>query len=251
MKNNAITGKALFLSFLFTLSLSSHAAVNAQNARKQIYNQAVATATADIQRIAKQRKWQDYTSKLNVFIPSEVTRFTRCDRPLISSLPAGDRRDLARLRYDIRCEGHSSWEVAVTIKPDIYLPVLVAKNTLERGKLLSAADVEMKKHNVVGLRDGFLSSPDDVVGHTLKKRVRDLQPIAPSHLMQAIMVERGQHVLMLAEENGVEARMMGEAMKKGRKGDMIKVRNLSSQKVVNAIIDGPAVVRMLVAPGNP
>jgi len=248
------SGKSLFrlipLSLLL-FSAATFATPDAQTARKQVYNQAVANATADIQRLARQKGWKDFSSKLNVFIPTEVSRLARCTKPLTSALPAGDRLDLARLRYDIRCEGSNGWELAVTVKPDVYLPILVAKTTLERGKQLAASDVEVKKRNIAGLRDGFISNPDEALGYTLKKRVRELQPIAPSHLDQPVLVERGQQVLMIAEQDGVQAKMMGEALKKGRKGDMIKVRNLQSQRVVTARVDDIGVVRMLVAPGNP
>jgi flagella basal body P-ring formation protein FlgA len=64
------------------------------------------------------------------------------------------------------------------------------------------------------------------------------------------MVERGQQVVMIAQQDGIEARTMGEAMKKGRKGEMIKVKNTSSERVVTAIVDGMGVVRMVYAPGK-
>ncbi|MRS19725.1 flagellar basal body P-ring formation protein FlgA [Enterobacteriaceae bacterium RIT692] len=254
MKTPRYNGKGFFRLIPLSLLLISaqlFAMPDAQTARKQIYNQAVANATADIQRLAKQKGWKDFSSKLNVFIPTEVSRFQRCPHPLTSALPAGDRLDLMRLRYDIRCDGATGWEISVTVKPDVYLPILVAKNVLERGRQLAASDVEMKKRNIVGLRDGFITQPDDAIGFTLKKRVRELQAIAPAHLDQPVLIERGQQILMIAEQDGVQARMMGEALKKGRKGDIIKVRNLQSQRVVNARVDDRGVVRMLVAPGNP
>lgn len=254
MKNSCINGKDFFRLIPLSLLLIStqlFAVPDAQTARKQIYNQAVANATADIQRLAKQKGWKDFSSKLNVFIPSEVSHFQRCSHPLTSALPAGDRMDLMRLRYDIRCDGPIGWEIAVTVKPDVYLPIVVAKNALERGRLLAASDVEIKKRNIVGLREGFITQPDDAIGLTLKRRVRELQAIAPAHLDQPVLIERGQHVVMIAEQDGIQAKMMGEALKKGRKGDIIKVRNLQSQRVVSARVDDRGVVRMLVTPGNP
>lgn len=251
LRNNGKSPFRLIPLSLLLISTQLFAVPDAKTARKQIYNQAVANATADIQRLARQKGWKDFSSKLNVFIPTEVSRFQRCSTPLTSALPAGDRPDLMRLRYDIRCDGPAGWEIAVTVKPDVYLPILVAKNALERGRLLAASDVEMKKRNIVGLRDGFITNPDDAMGLTLKKRVRELQAIAPAHLDQPVLIERGQQISMIAEQDGVQAKMMGEALKKGRKGDIIKVRNLQSQRVVSARVDDRGVVRMLVAPGNP
>ena len=138
----------------------------------------------------------------------------------------------------------------MTVKPDIYLPIIVAKNTLERGAVISPSDIELKKRNISSSRAGVITNPDEVVGLTVKRRIRDLQPISPAQLDQPIMVDRGQRVVMIAEQDGIEARTMGEAMKKGRKGDMIKVKNESSQRVVSAVVDNMGVVRTLYAPGQ-
>lgn len=241
-------------SFLFLtlsgLTFFSAAAPESQTARKQIYQQAIASADADINRVAELKKWQGYQSKITVFIPTEASRFTRCSRPLNVAMPVSDRPDLSRLRYDIRCEGPDGWEVNVTVKPDIYLPVLVARNTLERGTRLAASDVEIKKKNITGLRDGIITIPDDAVGFTVKKRIRERQPISPSMLDQPLLVERGQQVVMVAIQEGVQAKMIGKALKKGRKGDVIKVKNLTSERTISAIVEGQGLVHMLLAPGQ-
>lgn len=246
--------RALVVFGLCTLPLASGWAMketskpSTSSARKQIYALAVEVATADINREAKRKNWKDFNAKMNVFIPSEVSSYRVCSQPLQAALPTGDKRDLSRLRYDIRCEDANGWEVDVTVKPDIYLPVIVAKNTLERGAVISPSDIELKKRNISSSRAGVITNPDEVVGLTVKRRIRDLQPISPAQLDQPIMVDRGQRVVMIAEQDGIEARTMGEAMKKGRKGDMIKVKNESSQRVVSAVVDNMGVVRMLYAP---
>lgn len=251
MKKMTSKGKVFFLyTALWSLAFFSAAAPEAQTARKQIYSQAIASAGADIKRVAVLKKWEGYQSKINVFIPTEASRFSRCLRPLSVAMPVSDRPDLARLRYDIRCEGADGWEINVTVKPDIYLPVLVAKHRLERGRQLAASDVEMKKKNITGLRDGIMVNPDEAIGLTVKKHIRNMQPISPSLLEQPVMVERNQRVLMLAEQDGVQAKMIGEAMRKGRKGDVIKIKNLSSQRTVSAVVEGPGLVHILLAPGQ-
>lgn len=251
MNNARVIRKASFLFLtLWGMTFFSAAAPAGQTARKQIYQQAVASTEADIKRIAGLKKWEGYQSKINVFIPTEASRFTRCQRPLSVAMPVSDRPDLSRLRYDIRCEDPEGWEINVTVKPDIYLPVLVARHTLERGKLLAASDIEIKKKNITGLRDGIIVNPDDAIGFTVKKRIRDRQPISPSLLNQPLLVERGQQVVMLAEQDGVRAQMIGKALKKGRKGDVIKVKNLNSERTVSAIVEGQGLVHMLLAPGQ-
>ncbi|EKN3392488.1 flagellar basal body P-ring formation protein FlgA [Yersinia enterocolitica] len=215
------------------------------HARKQVYAQALHAASADISQTAKNKNWQGYTVKMNIFIPSEVSRYKVCNGGVRVAAPANGQRDISRLRYDISCPDTQGWEVSVTVKPDIYLPVWVAKNTLERGKVVAPDDIELKKKNISTAQGGYITDPDEIIGLTVKRRIRGLQVVIPSQLEQPVLVARGQQVLMIAEQDGIEARMLGEALKNGRKGELIKVRNLSSKRTVTAIVDDMAKVRML------
>lgn len=239
-----------FLPFLFVHTASAAGGQTPPNARKQIQVAVQLHAAEVIYQEAKRRQWPGYQAEMNLFIPSEVSRLARCTREPSVSFPDGERPDLNRLRVDVRCEGPQSWDIAVTVKPDIYLPVVVAQNTLERGHLLSPEDVTIKKQNISSLRGNYLTNPDEVMGLTVKRRIRERQPIALSQVESPVLVERGQRVLMIAEQSGVEARTMGEAMKKGRKGEMIKVKNESSERIVSAIVAESGVVKMVYASGR-
>jgi flagella basal body P-ring formation protein FlgA len=125
--------------------------------------------------------------------------------------------------------------------------VVVAKSALDRGHVLTRADIQLKALQASGTRGGYLTNPKEAIGMTLKRRLRVDQPITRAHLDAPVLVERGQRVLMVALQDGIEARTVGEAMKKGRKGEMIKVKNESSQRVVSAVVADAGVVRMLNA----
>ncbi|MBU4684485.1 flagellar basal body P-ring formation protein FlgA [Cedecea davisae] len=127
---------------------------------------------------------------------------------------------------------------------------VVAKVALERGHVLTRTDLQMQTVRVSGTRSAYLTNPAEAVGMTLKRRLRAGQPISRAHLDSPLLVERGQRVLMVAHQDGIEARTLGEAMKKGRKGETIKVKNESSQRVVSAVVADAGVVRMLNAAGQ-
>ncbi|KFK95352.1 flagellar basal body P-ring biosynthesis protein FlgA [Serratia sp. Ag1] len=223
---------------------------SADTARKQIHASVVASATAAVKQEGKSRNWPEYQVKMNVFIPAEATQYAACSHPPTISMPGGDRIDLNRMRFDVRCDDSGGWNVAVTVKPDIYLPVVIAKTSLPRGHVITPSDVKIKKHNISNNRGGFVTNPDEIMGLTVKRNLRELQPISLTQLEGPVLVERGQSVVMIASHNGIEARTMGVAMKKGRKGEVIKVKNSSSGREVSAIVDGIGVVRMVFAPGD-
>lgn len=226
------------------------APAQAQNARKQIYVAVQLQASDVIRNEAKRRHWPDYQAKMSLFIPAEAAQLPACGKNLSVSFPDGDRVELFRFRVDVRCDEGQGWDMAVTVKPEIYLPVVVARQSLERGHMISPDDVSIKKLNISNTRGNYVTEPDEVMGLTVKRRVRELQPIAMSQLDSPVLVERGQRVTMIAEQGGVQAQTVGEAMKKGRKGEMIKVKNESSERVVNAIVADSGVVRMVYASGQ-
>ncbi|EKN3857995.1 flagellar basal body P-ring formation protein FlgA [Yersinia enterocolitica] len=258
-KHNFLSTRPLFIRLsrrwlLLSACLISLYATTANSAeihaRKQIYAQALHAASADISQTAKNKNWQGYTVKMNIFIPSEVSRYKFCRGDVRVTAPTNGQRDISHLRYGISCPDDFGWEVAVTVKPDIYLPVWVAKNTLERGKLVAPDDIELKKKNISTAQGGYITDPDEIVGFTVKRRIRNLQVVIPSQLEQPVLVTRGQQVLMIAEQDGIEARMFGEALKNGRKGELIKVKNISSKRTVTAMVDDVAKVRMLGIASN-
>ena len=245
-----------FLAALFLLTLSAAIPALAAtterptSARKQIYV-AVNLHAAELIRLeAKNRRWPEYQAKMNLFIPAEASQYATCSREPAVSIPGGDRIDLNRLRFEVRCDDARGWDIAVTVKPDIYLPVIVADSTLERGQVITADNIAIRKFNISSARGDYLTQADEAIGMTVKRRVRDRQPITLNQLESPTLVERGQRVLMVAQQNGVEARTMGEAMKKGRKGEIIKVKNERSGRVVSAIVADTGVVNMVYASGN-
>jgi flagella basal body P-ring formation protein FlgA len=225
-----ITAIALLAGFSFCAS----AVVTPTTARKQIYAAAQKQATTIIQREAKKRGWPKYTAKLNIFVPAEATQLPACAKPLAVATPDNNRINLSRLRIDLRCTDTPGWTSSVAVKPDITMPIVMARGALERGHVLTEDDITMKKYNVTGTRSDILWRADDVLGMTVKRRLREMTPITPGMLEAPIMVERGQRIVMIASQDGVTAQTTGTAMKKGRRGEIIKVKNESSGQQVNA-----------------
>lgn len=253
MKNLTITeknrsfGKTHFLLSLIAVTLLSvpvaRADVQPTTARKQIYAAAQKQATTLIQREAKKRGWHDYSAKLNIFVPTEATQLAACPSPLKAMSAENGRVNLSRLRIDLRCEGTPGWNSSVTVKPDISMPVVMANATLERGHVVSEEDLTLKKYNVTGARSDIVWRVGDVVGLTVKRRLREMTPITQSMLEAPVMVERGQRVAMIASQDGVTAQTTGFAMKKGRRGEIIKVKNESSGQQVSARVTDFGVVK--------
>ncbi|MGB7800226.1 flagellar basal body P-ring formation chaperone FlgA [Buttiauxella sp.] len=218
------------------------------DAQSQVENIVRKSAQSEIKQLAQTQGWGKYDVQLETVIPQEASALAACQKPLVVS-PVS-KRLLYRLRYEVKCPAAQDWTLTVAVKTAVNVPVLVAAQTLERGQVIAAADVVMRVQDIAPLNGQFFNTPEEVLGQTVKRRISASQVVNVAQLEQPVMVERGQSVLMVARHQGIEASTTGEAMKQGRKGDVIRVRNISSQRTVDAIVVSPGVVQILTVPGK-
>ncbi len=89
---------------------------------------------------------------------------------------------------------------------------------------------------------GYFGRIEQVVGKTAKRRIRAGQTLTADLLDAPLWVRRGQSVTIVARQDGIEASTLGEALANGREGDVVRVRNRSSEKVIDAQVIGDGVV---------
>jgi len=86
-------------------------------------------------------------------------------------------------------------------------------------------------------------APDAVLETIQKERVT-ITNMVPTMLKAQRLIERGQRVTVLAGGNGLEVRMPAEALSHGAKGERIRVRNLSSHRIIEGVVAGAGLVRV-------
>ncbi len=144
----------------------------------------------------------------------------------------------------IRCNAPTEWTVYVSVKVKVLRPVVVAGRALSANQTLKTSDVKIVMQDISDLRQGFILSTDKVIGQQLKYSVAMGTALTPRSLKQQKIVQRGEQVILVAHAGAMEVRMNGMAMEDAILGDKIKVRNSSSNRVVEGIVQAPGVVQV-------
>ncbi|MBJ9260439.1 flagellar basal body P-ring formation protein FlgA [Citrobacter amalonaticus] len=247
MKLAIHNGKSLFPlvpQIILMLALPAQAAVHPvqHSAREQINAQVLAAASQTLDALAQQQQWHDYRFAFNVFIPTQVASAAPCPRePQVTLASAADMA-LTRMNFAVSCPGNSGWEMSVAVRPDVFVPVVMAKSLIERNTVLTPDDLQMKSYNISGQRNGLLMRLEDAVGLTSKRTLQPGKPLTRAALIQPLLVKRDQPVTIVSRMEGITASMPGVALKNGRKGDIIKIRNTSSQRVVSGVVEEEGIV---------
>lgn len=237
-----------FSALLFLVSLPAFcASPPEQSARQQINNLVIHEAGQTLDALAQRKQWKDYHYKLNVFMPASVASLPRCNESAKIISSAFEEKNLSRMNYSVACNGQAPWKVSVAVKPDIYVPVAMPKEQIERGQVLDASLLMMRKFNISNQRGDLIFNPEDVAGMTTKRALSAFKPLTLSQLQQPLFVKRDQDVTIISQLGGVTAQTAGVAMKNGHKGDIVKVRNANSQRVISAAVVDAGIVKAITS----
>ena len=170
-------------------------------------------------------------------------RLAPCGEPLEASLSAGAQLS-GRTTVSVRCPGPKPWSLYVPVSIAAYGEVVVANRSMARGTLLSEDDLQVVEQDLAGLPFGYLTDTGEVDGTQLKRPVTAGTVLTPMMLEAPRLVRRGQRVTLLAQTGGIEIRMVGKALADGTSGERVRVRNLSSKRVVEGTVISPGVVQV-------
>ncbi|HIH5778781.1 TPA: flagellar basal body P-ring formation chaperone FlgA [Citrobacter werkmanii] len=229
--------------------LPVHAAVRPiqHSAREQINARVLDAASHEIDALARKQQWQGYRYTFNIYIPSAVSTSALCaSAPQITSSTSPEMA-LSRMNFVVTCPGNAGWKYNVAVRPDVSVPVVMPKSLIARDTVIKADDLQLKKFNISNQREGLMTNMDEAIGLTSKRALQPGKPITRSELVQPVLVKRDQPVMIVSHTAGITASMPGVALKSGRKGDVIKVRNSSSQRIISGVVDDTGVVTTLAA----
>ena len=200
------------------------------------------TAAADF--LARQTSDGAMTPRIDVSPPDPRLRVAACDRALETFLPPGARA-AGNLVVGVRCRGASPWTIYLSASVRTYQQVVVMARPVPRGALLQPGDLRLEARDTTSLHGGYLEDPSQATGMLTRRPLSPGSVLAHNALEAPDVVQRGQQVVLLARAGGLEVRSAGEALSDGAQGDLIKVRNTVSSRVVEALVTGPgtAVVR--------
>ena len=127
-------------------------------------------------------------------------------------------------------------------------PVVVTKKDVPYGQMLRPSDLEVEVRQFDRL-DGFFAKETDVIGSVAKRSLREGEVLTGKDLKEAILVNRGDVVTLLARGPSFVVSALGKSRDSGGRGDSVMIENLDSRQLVHATVVGNKTVEVVVAGG--
>ncbi len=168
-------------------------------------------------------------------------RLRQCKLPLEPFLPPGANLS-GNTSIGIRCEDNKPWSLYVSAKIIKYADVYVSTRYLQRGIKLKQGDFILERHNISSHAIGYVTDINAIEGKILRRPLRHNVIIPPIALHEPMLIKRGEEVTILAKNMGIKVHMKGKALKNGSEGEVIRVQNLSSKRIIEGKVLSAGVV---------
>ena len=132
------------------------------------------------------------------------------------------------------------WQINALV--DLYQPVVVARQYLKRHQEIREEDLDLVPMNLKFLPADAVSDPQTVVGKRTIVNVSGQEPLRSGVLEVPPLVKKGDLVQVIVDKNNIRVSCLGEIKEPGRRGDRVKLVNLSSKKeLMGRVLDGGTV----------
>ncbi len=121
------------------------------------------------------------------------------------------------------------------------MPIVVAKRAVDRGKPITAADVEVRmiepSAKSAGQRANF-DSIEKLIGMEAKQPLQQDEIVFADQVQPPVLVKRGELISVSSRSGGISVSTRAKAIQDGANGDLIQVESLDSKQRYDARVVG-------------
>lgn len=122
--------------------------------------------------------------------------------------------------------------------------VVTVIRPLGKHQHIERADLSVQRRDLADLPSDIISRIEDVVGNRVTRMVYPGTVLQPGMITLPPLVQRGDIVKIVANSGLMTITATGMVKQKGRKGEMVRVMNTNSNRIVTARVTGPGAVEV-------
>jgi len=182
-------------------------------------------------------------SRINIRMNSLDSRLNlpQCPLPLATTLAPGSKFT-GKTTVHLRCNSSRPWTVFITAQIKLYGLIVETSQPLNKDHVLTEDDLVLSEKDLSRIKYGYFIDTDYLIGKQLRRRLPQNKIIKSNYIKNQTLVKRGENVSIVAENSGYSVKMTGTALSSGSLGDRIRVKNISSKRIIEGTIKRAGVV---------
>lgn len=190
-----------------------------------------------LERIKQQLKQnipQPEQGQLSIDVPALDPRITiqDCDSDIDITLPKTlERRNI---NVKISCQQPKSWQLFVPVKLKYTQAVVITKQAISKGTILSKDNITITYKDSAQIRAGVVTEPSSLYGARSKRYLFKGKIINQQSIC---LVCKGESVTIIAKSVGLEIKSQGTALVDGNLGEVVTIKNNKSGRLVKGRVN--------------
>lgn len=179
--------------------------------------------------------------EISVFPLDSQLRLPECAEPL-EAFKADDLIKAGRTSIGVRCNAGKKWSIFVSAVIKAYETVIVLSRPVQRGEIITRQHLAIEKRDVSRLRGDFVTQAEQVENKQAAHSAPAGAVLGSRSFVEPRLIKRGDKIIISSMRPTFNIRMNGVAMMDGTKGQVIRVKNESSGRIINAMVIEPGLV---------
>jgi len=207
---------------------------------EQLESSLKSVLASQVTDMANNMALEEYDYSIDLSYLNSRLNFEACRIPLTIDSP--QPLELGRSHIKVACQDTKPWAINVPTDVNLFTNVVVLNQPLAKEQIINEAHLEMQRQNLAEIRNGYYLKKDQVIGKQSKRALAG-QTILNSYLiLPALMIYKGDKVMIIAKKGPMSVKMPGEALNDGREGRQIRVKNTRSERVIRGKVVAPGQV---------
>jgi flagella basal body P-ring formation protein FlgA len=147
-----------------------------------------------------------------------------------------------RTSIGVRCNAEKKWSIFTSAVIKVYENVIVLSRPIQRGEIITRQHLAIEKKDVSKLRGDFVTQVKQIENKQATRYTPAGAILGLRSFIEPRLIKRGDKIIISAIQPAFAIRMNGVAMMDGIKGQLIRIKNENSGRIINATVIEPGLV---------
>ncbi len=173
--------------------------------------------------------------EINVLPLDTQLKLRECTKPL-EAVRTNNLIKAGRVSIGVHCSGEKKWSIFVSAIIKVYEPVIVLTRPVQRGEIIARQDLNIERRDVSGARGDFVTQFEQIENKAAARNLSSGAILGMKSVLVPPLIKRKDKVIISSGETGVSVQMSGTALMDGTKGQVIKVKNDTSGRIISGMV---------------
>jgi flagella basal body P-ring formation protein FlgA len=180
-------------------------------------------------------------TEISVLPLDDQLKLVQCSKPL-ETFKTNNLIKAGRVSIGVHCGGEKKWSIFVSALIKVYESVIVLAQPIQRGEIITRRHLASEKKEVSSTKGDFVTAFEQIENKQAARNLPAGAILGAKSVVEPAIIKRKDKVIIRTEQTAFSIQMSGIAMMDGIKGQVIKVKNESSGRIISGTVLESGVV---------